>query len=379
MARSPILLASRNYPPYYGGTSLLLYDILRYFPQDALVAVTGVPYETNTGAHTLPFENVPVRVVGSDWLTPRLEQRRPRAFIERIKRVIRRVVRERGVERIWAHYPNDTFCIAGYEVARELGLPLTLYMDILWEESSDRWGFGAKHEREIVQYADQHYAITEAAVTYLSQKHGVRFDLVPHTIDATDLAPSAAPAAPYRIHFAGGIYPNMNQDSVRRMAEVVSDFDGDVVFDIYSNLSADVLEGWGVDRSRVRLDFVTRDQVRAVQRASSVLFLPQAFESGAAVMVEYNYPTKALEYMVAGRPILVHSPPESYLTLSAVEHEYAYVVAEPDAGALEEGLRRVIGDAALQRDLVQKGIAFAETRDARTWAARFQEMLGIAS
>ena len=55
-----------------------------------------------------------------------------------IRRRLRRLAKEHSVERIYAHFPNSSFLIAAWQVAEELRLPLTVYFDILWEETYGR-------------------------------------------------------------------------------------------------------------------------------------------------------------------------------------------------------------------------------------------------
>ena len=121
------------------------------------------------------------------------------------------------------------------------------------------------------------------------------------------------------------------------------------------------------------------DPTRVVKHAQvgSVALLDPA-DRRQPEMIRHNFPTKALEYMVARRPILVHSPKGSYLTESARKHGYGLIVDTPDASALRNAVVRLLEDKALQRALVAKGVAFARSRDSRVWAQRFHAALAVS-
>ena len=106
-----------------------------------------------------------------------------------------------------------------------------------------------------------------------------------------------------------------------------------------------------------------------------MLYLPQAFDSSAPTMIRYNCPTKMMEYLVSGRPILVHSPPDSYLAWLARCAGFALVIDRPDVGELAAAIDRLAMDAALQAQLVDRALAFVRTRDGRRWSQVLWEAL----
>jgi glycosyltransferase involved in cell wall biosynthesis len=319
----------------------------------------------------LPFENRRALVLGSEWLTARVEWRFWRPYVAWITKKICDMARKYRADRIYAHYPNGFFTVAAYQAAERLGLPLAIYFDIAWEERG--WhdsALATEFEHKVVKRADVRFAITEYLVDYLSNKHDVKFELLPHTVDIESAgSPDLVASDPNNnvIHFAGGIYPSMNLDSILRCISAVNEMGHDVRFDVYTP-SAECLRAAGLDMRRVRIGFAKRAEIGRLQRGSQVLFLPQAFESAAGLMIKLNFPTKALEYMVSGRPMLIHSPKGSYLADCARQNGFGVVVDTPDKDRLKEELTRLLTDRELCRDVVMKAWAFARSRDSRQWS-----------
>lgn len=377
----PLLMSAWNFPPDSGGTAILLFDLLQHFPLGAVVAVSGATYSAQESGLRLPISRRRALVLGSRWLTPRVATRAPLAYARWVARKICASARREGAQVICAHYPNSVFAIGAYLASERLGLPLTVYFDILWEERGDNAALARRYEGVIVRRATRRFAITEYAVEHLERKHGVRFTLMPHVRElagALRYEERKERGSPL-VHFAGGIYPRMNQDALVRLGRVLEGADRDIWLEIYSATGAAELEAAGVPMRRVRCGFVPRSELAGVQRASDVLYLPQAFRSPHPEMIRCNFPTKALEYMAAGRPILVHSPPGSYLADVARQHGFGLVVDRDDDGALAEGLERLLADETLARRLVAGGFAFLRSREARAWSQRYYQALAQAA
>ncbi|MGE0821944.1 MAG: glycosyltransferase family 4 protein [Candidatus Binatia bacterium] len=379
--RPRVLLATQAFPPLNtGGSAELLTRLLCHLPEDLLVVVHGVANPPWFLGGRLPFTRSLVLVANNLRWTLRCSRYFPHLYIALIRRRIEALARHYNVERIYAHFPNACFFIAAYQAAETLGLPLTVYFDILWEESNNvtRATLARKYERTIVRRADTRFAITEFAVDYLSQKHGVRFELLPHTTDTSNLPSGLVRAAVTPlpvIHFAGRIYPQMNQDAIVRLLSAVEVLRPQPVVDLCSPIEATQEQALGLPRDLVRTRFLSSAELRAAQQQSGLLYLPQAFESDVPTMIRHNLPTKTLEYLCTGKPILVHSPADSYLSMLAAREGFALVVDQPDPYALAAGIHSILKDSQLQAHLVTRALAFVKTRDSKVWAHRLQTAL----
>src|SRR5579871_278430 len=372
-----VLLATQTFPPAIGGTSVILYELLRHFPPEMLVAVHGLGDPPDKEWQHMHFPRYRVLVNNSIRNTFLSMDYWPGLYVRLLRRQIERLARQYKVERIYAHYPSAHFMIAAWQAAVKLRLPLTVYFDILWEECAQA-RLGRLYEHQIVQYADMRIAITEHAVGYLAQKHGVPFTLIPHTLDITRL-PEEVPPAPANetpiVHFAGAIYPRMNQDSVQRLIAALETMQPQPRLDLCSPLQPPQELELGLPKSFIQPRFLSRDALIQAQRQADLLYLPLAFESDAPRMIEHNMPTKAMEYLVSGRPILVHAPGESYLADLARREGFALVVDQPDAQVLASALQRLLQDRPQQEELVANARAFARSRDSRLWSQQFMQML----
>lgn len=369
-----VLLSTKSFPPVIGGSAFLLFELLRHFPEDYFSVVHGVndPLDQES-ALRLPFKRKQVLFINRI-NTPRAVRYVPEIYSRLIRYHLQKEINKGNIRRIYAHYPNGVFLVSAYKTAKKNKLPLTVYFDILWEElaRNKELELAETYEKEIMEYADQVFAITEFAVEYLSKKHIRKVELIPHTMDVKllDSIREIPVLETPKIHFAGGIYDMMNTDAVLRMVNAVETSGRQIELEFCSPDLPHELVDKGYKNK-----YVSRDVLVELQRNSSILFLPLAFNSARPMMIRNNFPTKTMEYACSGVPILIHAPKDSYLSQIARQEGFAYVVDEEDQEALMEGINRLLEDKELQKQLTDNALRFAKSRDSKHWSAIFKSAL----
>lgn len=369
-----VLISTKSFPPVIGGSAFLLYEILRHFPEDYFSVVHGVNDPPGKESDlNLRFKRKQVKFLSAQ-NTPRATRYLPGIYQRLIEYFLQMEVSKGHIRKVYAHYPNGVFLVAAYRVAKKNRLPLVVYFDILWDSTSTgaELALSEKYEAEIVAYANEVFAITEFACEYLSQKHKKEVKLIPHTVDTGIIRDIQINQEHTRkkIHFAGGIYDKMNSDSVLRMVEAVEKLDREIELEFCSPDLPEALRNKGYKNS-----YVNKAELITLQRSSSILYLPQAFHSDKPNMIKNNFPTKVMEYVCSGVPILLHSPEDSYLTYIARKEGFAFIVDQADEDALSKGIERLLDDTELRASLVQKAFEFARSRDSEKWAARLKSSL----
>lgn len=149
-------------------------------------------------------------------------------------------------------------------------------------------------------------------------------------------------------------------EAARRLFAAVGQMPG-VRVQFFTGASERELVANGVWTANARRTCLPRPALPAALAACDVMLLPHGF-SGGYHPVEYEtiFPTKTIEYLISGRPILAHSPPGVFLTRFLREHDCALVVDEPDPAAVRVGLNRLFQDAHLRARLVRNSLKAAE-------------------
>jgi glycosyltransferase involved in cell wall biosynthesis len=119
--------------------------------------------------------------------------------------------------------------------------------------------------------------------------------------------------------------------------------------------------------------YVSRAEVQRLQSEAHVLVAPLSHKNCSIDEVRTVFSTKLLEYLVAGRPIVVFAPEGSYHAESAGKNGWGYVVTEDSPAALAAAIERVITDENLAAALVRGALQEAWSRKAKHHAKRLQE------
>jgi glycosyltransferase involved in cell wall biosynthesis len=120
--------------------------------------------------------------------------------------------------------------------------------------------------------------------------------------------------------------------------------------------------------------------VPALQQQADVLFLPLSFHSEHTDIVRTAAPGKMGEYLAAGRPILVHAPPDSFVASYFRDHQCGLVVDRGDPAELAAALESLLSDPALRSRLRARAWERAEADFSLATASRqFAQAIGLPS
>jgi glycosyltransferase involved in cell wall biosynthesis len=212
----------------------------------------------------------------------------------------------------------------------------------------------------------------------LEQSLGARTAVVHNACAVPDHVGPTPPARdPARIAYTGAVYA-ANHDAFRNLIASLGVLEHAARIDIYTAQTAADLEAAGIVGPVTRHAHLPADDIRRVQADADVLFLPLAFESPYPSLIRTSSPGKMGEYLAAGRPILVHAPPGSFVADYFHRHGCGVVVDRLDPDELANRLDELLADDALRRRVsaAARERAFADY-DIRCARADFAHTIGL--
>jgi glycosyltransferase involved in cell wall biosynthesis len=279
---------------------------------------------------------------------------------------------------ILAVFPNEEFLLVAYLTALWTGLPLFAYFHNTYVEN--RRGFSLRLARWLqarVFSRSQHVFVMSDGMVELYRKRypELNCSALVHSFNEEIPTFTASPEvhSPLRFVVCGNINESC-RDATVRFCEAVSQME-DVSLTLLSGTPREEIQELGVLRNGTRYETVSRDQVLSRLEEADIVVLPHGF-TGKSAPEEYRtmFPTKTIEYLICGRPILAHTPPDSYLTRFLKKHSCAFVVDQPSVPALIDAIERLRADRELRSDLVRRALRTAKmfhaSRVAMTLRAR---------
>ena len=102
---------------------------------------------------------------------------------------------------------------------------------------------------------------------------------------------------------------------------------------------------------------VSRNEALTLQQKADILLLPVTFQVRDAE-VETLYPSKILEYMNAGKPILICAPAHTFIYRHATKHRYAALLDSLDKTRLDSFFQRLFKDTLYRKELIERAYEY---------------------
>lgn len=384
-----IMLISRSFPPRVSGSAIVLGNLFKHFPQDSYIVFK----ESEHGRSTDASNNLDCKIYSYDLS-------RYNAYMGRLLRVwssyflifiltvkIIKVIKKERTDIVFSVYPYPSFFISSFLAHKLAKKPLFVYMHDTWE---DAMGEGAEvhrfmariFERRIFRSASGVFVINEPLQHLYMEKYGIISMVLPHCIEL----PEEPPNRDYiprkeqdivSIVFTGDIYKT-NVDAIKNMVDAMNSLPDNYRLILCTPADVGDLKQYGIGEThKVEIRFVeTRDKVLSLQREADILFLPLAFNSIVPLMeLATIFPTKTVEYMISGNPILVHAPSGYYVCRYAMEAGWGFVVDNPDPGSLREAVSLLVRDAELRRRLIHNAWQTAAIYDGVSVSRKLRQYL----
>jgi glycosyltransferase involved in cell wall biosynthesis len=359
-----ILLISRSVPPGVSGSSVIIGNLARQFTRDEMVVVGSW------------FANSPPVTWQADWpkliygtITPPDGWRGARLlrwiqFPWLLLRLLWVSLWQRP-ETILGVYPDEIYLFASYLISLITGKPLYVYFHNTYLEHRRANVMAQWLQPRVFKHA-QHVFVMSKAMQKLYQSYYPDISCSPLTHSFNETLPdlAALPSVdtvgkPLRIALSGGVNAS-NEGAVEHIATAVKQLP-DVQMTIYSRTNEQYLKRLGVDGDQFHLTTLSRDNLLLELQKMDILFLPHGFsERESAEEIETIFPTRTIEYLIVGRPILAHVPEPCFIGDFLREHECALIVTDPNPEMLKQAITQLAADAALRQQLVQNAIRAAK-------------------
>ncbi len=198
--------------------------------------------------------------------------------------------------------------------------------------------------------------------------------LLPHAVAQSER--SSHPKS-YEILYTGNIYWAQERSVLNVIRAIRNMTDIEVRITLYTTRHITQLEKKFADEPRVRFASASPSEMSAIQSSTDILLLPLSWHTNAPDVINTATPGKTSEYLISGRPILVHAPAESFLAGYARKNGFAEVVDTENQSALQSAIRKLLMDKHHAAKLIENARAtfvrdFDLSKNARAFSQALQ-------
>jgi glycosyltransferase involved in cell wall biosynthesis len=285
-------------------------------------------------------------------------------------RSVARIVRRERCGAILACSGDPFDLPAAYLASRLARVPFYAYIfdDYLYQWKHTVYQrFARLVEPLVLKGAAEIIVLTEFMREHYYRRHHVESTVIYPPSEAPEIEDADAPTpwptdeGKIRIVFTGSVY-RVNYGAFHNLTTAIGQLGlPEVKLHLYTPRTREELERENIRGPIVYHNPVALSDVFEVQRSADILFLPIAFDSSIPDVAKSTLPSKTVEYLASGRPILVYAPADTFVAWYFREHGCGMVVDRSDPAMLARAIRRIIEDTELRREMGERARARAET------------------
>lgn len=275
------------------------------------------------------------------------------------------IVRTTGVDTIVACSGNPFNMPAAYIAARKCGIRLINY---LFDDYKEQWAsskykvFAAIIEKHVIKAASCNIVTNSFMKAAYLSRYICELEIVPNPY-----SPEWVRCAPLNdwnnipakrtIYYGGSLY-HVNRDAFLCMSQALDILGSGWNMHIATSQSLDslLLHGLSFKYDAVHPHMDSSSIIGAIQKAH-LLYLPLGFSDATKGVVKTALPAKFGEYLVSGKPMIVHAPSYSYVADYVTRNDCSFVVDTLDPVTLAKAIIRIESDYSVVRRKVTNAIA----------------------
>ena len=390
------LIISSYAPPSIGGPQNL-YNLLRDIPSESYSILTSFNNIDNTSAQKgtwldceyIFYDNL--KKSKSAAKSQKQSETTGRSFILKLKHLMKsspffrdlfgipiifgqimmilkaggKTVKKQNIRKIVSISDYGPALIASYFISKRNEIPLTLFLFDIYKGNHFPFPGGilaSIFEPKLFALAEKIIVTNDGTKDFYVKKYGKEMEdkiIVIYNSTFPDLylrlRSPYEPKPPYKIIYTGKIYW-AQMGSLMNLIKAVNEVnDIDVRLDIYSPSPSDYLKKLGFrDSKKVKiLKPLPPQEIASVQTQADILFLPLSWNTKSPDIINTATPGKLTDYLISGRPTLIHAPASSFLVEYAKEREFAHIVDTDNVEELKKGILKLATDKTYADRLIK--------------------------
>ena len=357
-----LLIVSWSILPRQGGSSVIIENLAKNFRSDELVVFGSRRYKNDNIPERDPngpkfhyfFSEMDIMGRGNRFFAW-FRDIRFNGLVTKIKSIIK----NENIDHVIGVYPNASYCLAASIAADEMGVKFSSYFHNTYIENVEITDPKAESiQSRIFDNSEHIFVMSKGMQRFYEEKYKLNncIPLVHTYLENPD--PNSLLGAPgvdkkvYRL-VAIGNFNESNMDATLRLAMAVSNHPK-YTLSLFTHVPKILLKKRGLDTRSIEYEgFVDPDEVHNVLQHYDICILTHGFTGGYGE-IEYKtiFPTRTIPLLLAGKPILAHSPENSFLNDFLIENKCAELIPDRSAEAIIAGLDKITNSQHYQDQLI---------------------------
>ena len=321
------VIVTAYFPPLRGGTSVVMKNLLKGLDKKSYSIATINPGFAKGSKDTYIYYLMNTFVWSS-----KIDRYWKDIFIKSAIKKLVQLCKDKKVKYIIGVYPDFHFMKIAYETALITGIPLISYLHDTIAEGLTHTRLckrALKLQKLIFDRSAHIFVISEGLKSFYKEKYNIVVDTLEHSYpEETNLIRFNPNIKDGNIFWGGSIY-SINRNSVRRISMACLSLG--VKLEFTSKSAKGILDKQDFDLSVIEFSYYNREEYLDVLSKQQILLLALDWPDESSIHrdeLSTIFPTKTIEYLYSGRPILIHCPKNYFLSQFFLKYNCGLVVSE---------------------------------------------------
>lgn len=353
-----ILFVTNAYPPTPAAAAVVHKNLLDNFHADVFAIAT-----TKTGFENKMVDNREVRQSMINYSLEHFSGKLHKFSLSFQRKWgllnLDRIIKREKPAAIVASYPDMHFLEMGYRAAKKHELPFFPFFHDTMAEAlfNTPLRLRAKNlQDEVFAYSKEIFVMSDGMADLYKKKYGLKAIPLKHTYN--EPIPNTLPTGvPEKMALWGGDVYDINQRGVKRISDFLKNNGYGLMMTTgrsYSDLALLGIRGSHIKRYFFpsRADYI--DNLKKMEILILAIDWPDESKMHEDELATI-FPTKTIEYLAAGRPIIVHCPEHYFLSKFFKKHDCGILVNTRDPGEINKLISSPLEDLELLQKRVRNG------------------------
>ena len=333
------------YKPYFGGTPTVMENLLHGFSPDSFSIAT---YSTNyTSTHEDENGITLYRFFKKIRFSYRINKIYKNLFINQNSKRLINFCKAQNSVAIIGVYPDIHLFKCAFDAAEHLGIPFIPYLhDTIIEGLNGKEASLIKKatfiHKKMLDICPNILVISAGLKKLYQQKYNKLVHVIEHTYPESKIeGERIKEVISKKSIFWGGTVGRFN-DAIVQRASIAAKILGHN-FEITGVRSINALKFYGISTENIQLcSYPLREDYLNALRLQGILLLGINWPDESPIQYDELstiFPTKSIEYLLSGVPILVHCPIDYFLSDFFVQNKCGLVVNDRDIASLVEAIK----------------------------------------
>ncbi len=335
-----VVIVTAFYPPIPGGTSVIVKNIVKNLDPESYTIATINP------EFSKPSTSINIHYLMNTFVwSSRINRYWKDFHTKSATNKLVKLCKDKKAKFIVGVYPDYYFLKIAYDAAQRTNTPIVSYLHDTISEGLAHSNISQKADElqnNVFQKSAHIFVMSEGMKDLYKEKYNLDTDTLEHTYPE----PSTKEAFNVNIDngniFWGGAIYSINQNAVQRVVNASSALK--IKVEIASSIKKPILEKMGFNTNWIDLSFYKREEYLKALKEQQILLLALDWPDESRTHrdeLATIFPTKTIEYLHSGRPILVHCPEDYFLAKFVNKYRCGIVVTERSGEKLKEAIRKL--------------------------------------